>query len=191
MEKENFFKLFNLFSKKDVQNKKVKILDFKIKKYEENPLYWWKLPICEMKFIGKDGHEYICYNEFDINYMSLTIYIVEKSKKNFLYGYSTEVTNKSMNFLLDRVEVEGQFRHLGLGYALTEMMFKILSEMANINNISIKRIHGAIGTNCNDDPEASMKLYKCFDGRKFNNSNIELNKNGFNTTECNLEYFIN
>ena len=70
------------------------------------------------------------------------------------------------------------------------MMNKVFFLMAQENNINFLHIHGVIGVNGNDDPEKSMRLYKSFDGKIYDIHKLTLNSEGFNTTECNLEYFI-
>ena len=58
------------------------------------------------------------------------------------------------------------------------------------NNVLLKRVYGKIGTNGNDKPEYSMKLYKSFNNKEYNVYKVVLNPVGFNTNDCNLEYFI-
>ena len=191
MKKENVFKFFNLFSKKDKEQNSMEILDFKIIKYLEHQLYGWKLPICQMSFIDKKGRKWIASSTFSEIYMSLDITIDGLSSNlTHIYGNIDNIDSENFEFFFNRIDVDEKFENSGIGKALQEMMLRILFLVAKENNITFKRIHGVIGINGKDKPEYSMQLYKSFDKHEYNGYKVSLNYNGFNTTDCNLEYFI-
>ena len=179
-------------SKKEQKLNKIEILDFKVVGYKTNPLYFWKLPECEMTFIAKNGQTYIAYNEFTelSMYMEINIRGLDR-KDNRLISKIDEIKTKEFGIKYERIDIQDDLNHFGIGSALQEMMNKIFFLVAQENNIEFVHIHGKIGINGYDKPEVAMSLYKSFDQRVYEEHKLILNPKGFNTTECNLEYFIN
>ena len=169
----------------------LKILDFKVVSYTNNRLYWWRLPNCELTFIAKNGQTYTACSNFGEFEPFLTINIKDLDDvHNRVIARIDNSTTDSFELRYDRIDVQENLRKSGIGYTLQDMMIKICFLVAEENNVIFKRIHGIIGTDADDDPESSMKLYKKFDNKTYNNHKLALNWNGFNAKECNLEYFI-
>ena len=185
------FKKMLVSSKKEQKLNKIEILDFKVVGYKTNPLYFWKLPECEMTFIAKNGQTYIAYNEFTELSMYMEINIKRLNPENNRLIANIDETNfNNFGIKYERIDVQKDLQGVGIGSVLQDMMNKIFFLMAQENNINFLHIHGVIGVNGNDNPEKSMRLYKSFDGKVYNTHKLILNNNGFNTTDCNLEYFI-
>ena len=191
MKKEKIFKLFNLFSKKDEEQNSMEILDFKVTGYKTNTLRFWNLPECEMCFIDAKGRQWTAYSTFSELSMSLDINIRGlNTVETRLMGRITNPADTNFDFFYQRIDVAERLGGAKIGYALQEMLMKILFLVMEENNVLLKCIYGKIGTNGNDKPEYSMKLYKSFNNKEYNVYKVVLNPVGFNTNDCNLEYFI-
>ncbi len=191
MDIAKIFKKMLSSSEKERKLNKIEILDFKVVGYKTNPLYFWRLPECEMTFIAKNGQTYIAYNEFTELFMYMEINIKGLNpESNRLITNIDETNFSDFGIKYERIDVQKDLQGVGIGSALQDMMNKIFFFMAQENNINFLHIHGVIGVNGNDDPEKSMRLYKSFDGKIYDIHKLTLNSEGFNTTECNLEYFI-
>ena len=191
MDIAKIFKKMLSSSEKEQKLNKIEILDFKVVGYKTNPLYFWKLPECEMTFIAKNGKIYVAFCKFSELSMSIKINIKDLNPEiTRLIANVDEVDFDKFGIKYERIDIQENLQGIGIGSALQEMMNRIFFLMAQENNINFLHIHGVIGVNGNDNPEKSMCLYKSFDGKIYDIHKLTLNSEGFNTTECNLEYFI-
>ena len=187
----NVFKKMLGSSKMEQKLNKVKILDFKVVSHKTNPLHFWELPECEMTFVAKNGKTYTAYGEFSELSMCLEINIRGLvTKDNRLIANIDETDFGEFSVKYERIDVQNDLNGIGIGNALQEMMNRTFFLMTEENDIKLIRIHGVIGINGYDTPERSMTLYKSFDQKMYNNHKLVLNTEGFDTANCNLEYFI-
>lgn len=131
-----------------------------------------------------------------------------KGKTNNLLGYKINVYFNSSKSLED-IQAHGQLNpelssidyqridnqnpkyvHFGFGAIMMQLFLELINYYEEVNNVKFDRITGTIGNGAEDDPDKSIPFYAKFDNYSFGNSLLELNRNGFNKIDRNLEYLI-
>ena len=199
MKKEKIFKLFNLFSKKDIKVKQEekkfsKIVGSEFGKSNGYDLYLNDCLLSTFHVLGKDENDYyIIAKTNDMASVDIAVYnsndvAIEKIKS---YG-SIEIVGDKLIYNFSRIEMlNPNYNKFGFPYLMMEVMFDFLDYYANQYNLTFTKIHGVVGVGGGDKPERSIPLYKSFNMHTFgNNKKAILKEDTCNVTDREILYNI-
>ncbi len=192
MKKEKFFKLFNLFSKKDTQVKQEEKKLSQITDYEFKSLSYYdslNFNNCiEGVFTvkGNDDNYYTIITKTS-EFLDLDIEVYYNSGKKIekIRSYGKIHTNgQKMMYDFSRIDNKNvNFAHTGFGRMMMEAMFITLNYYASTYNFEFEFVSGTIDDSADATPERSIPLYKSFNNYKINNEKIVILKE----TTCNID----
>ena len=191
MKKENVFKLFNLFSKKDTKVKQEEKKLSQITNYEFKSLSCYDFlnfnncieGIFTVK--GNDNNYYTIITKTS-EFLDLDVNVYynngKKIEKVRSYG-KIHINGQKMMYDFSRIDNENtNFVHTGFGRMMMEAMFITLNYYAAVYNFKFEFISGAIDVGADATPERSIPLYKSFNNYKINNEKIVVLKE----STCNI-----
>ena len=181
MKKEDFFKLFNLFSKKDTKVKQTekefsKIIDFKFEQLEDYDKLNFNNCIKGTFIIRGNNNENYTIITKTSEFLDLDVNVYynngKKVEKVRSYG-KIHINNQKMIYDFSRIDNKNpNFLHIGFGRMMMEAMFKTLDYYASIYDFEFEFVSGTIEVGADAIPERSIPLYKSFDNYKINDKKI-------------------